>query len=64
MSGPILELVYTCRTCGQQTKWECRVADQPPKTIGPCGRCDGGDLDLHVVKIAPYSQAALNLARS
>jgi hypothetical protein len=64
MSGPILELIYKCRTCGLQTEWECRVGDQPPKTIGPCGRCDGRELDLDVIRIAPYSQAALNLART
>jgi DNA-directed RNA polymerase subunit RPC12/RpoP len=51
MSGPILELIYKCRTCGQ-TAWAYHVGDQPPKSIGQCGRC-GGELDLDIGKIPP-----------
>jgi hypothetical protein len=58
MSGPILELIYKCRTCGQ-TAWAYRVGDQPPRTIGQCG-C-GGELVIEVLWIAPYSSASFEL---
>jgi hypothetical protein len=50
MSGPVIELVYKCRTCGQTAR-AYHVGGQPPKTIGQCG-C-GGERDLHDVKIPP-----------
>jgi DNA-directed RNA polymerase subunit RPC12/RpoP len=58
MSGPIIELVYRCRSCGQ-TAWAYHVGDQPPKTI-PCGRCDGV-LVVEVLKVPPYSSASFEL---